>query len=136
LQWDVWGKAILHVDFTRISAHERVRVQVQVELRGEAPGLKQGGVVKQFIHEVTIECEVTSLPDKLLVNVNQLALGQSIAVSALDLPPTVQILLDPETLVVECHEPVEVEEEAAGAGEAAEPEVIGRKKEEEGEAEE
>lgn len=131
LQWDVWGKGILHVDFTRVSAHEKVRVQVTVELRGEAPGLKQGGVIKQSVHQVSIECEVTSLPEKLHVNVNQLALGQSITIADLELPPTVRVLMEPETVVVECHEPIEVAEEAAGPGETAEPEVIGRKKEEE-----
>lgn len=128
LQWDTWGKQILHVDFTRVSAHERVRVQVPVELRGEAPGMKQGGVVKQLIHEAPIECEVSSLPDKLYVNINQLGLGDSISVGSLELPPTVEILLDPDVLVVQCAEPVEVEEEAVAA-EQAEPEVIGRKKE-------
>ena len=131
LQWDVWGKDIVHADFTRVSAHEKVRVQVTVELRGEAPGLKQGGVIKQSVHQVSIECEVTALPEKLHVNVNQLNLGQVITIGDLDLPPTVRVLMDPETVVVECHEPIEVAEEAAGPAEAAEPEVIGRKKEEE-----
>lgn len=136
LQWDVWGKHVLHVDFTRVSAHEKVRVQVPVELRGEAPGLRQGGVIKQSIHEVPIECEVTALLEKLLVSINQLKLGDSIKISDLALPATVSILLDPETLVVECVEPVEeAEEEAAAAEGTAEPEVIGRKKEEEGEEE-
>lgn len=137
LQWDVWGKEILHADFTRVSAHERVRVQVPVELRGEAPGLRQGGVLKHSIHEVPIECEVTALPEKLLVNINQLNLGDSITIGKLELPPTVTVLVDPEEVVVECHEPVELEEAAASAADmSAEPEVIGRKKEEEAEAEE
>ena len=134
LQWDTWGKHILHVDFTRVSAHEKVRVQVVVELRGEAPGMKQGGVVKQLIHEVPIECEVTALPEKLYVNINHLNLGDSIAIGSLELPPTVTILVEPEMVVVQCVQPVEVEEEGAAA-EPAEPEVIGRKKEEEEEAE-
>lgn len=136
LQWDVWGTHVLHVDFTRVSAHEKVRVQVPVELRGEAPGIRQGGVVKQSIHEVPIECEVTALLDKLQVSVNHLKLGDSIKISDLELPATVKILMDPEMLVVECVEPVEEVEEEAAAGEGtAEPEVIGRKKEEEGEEE-
>jgi len=134
LQWDTWGKHILHVDFTRVSAHEKVRVQVVVELRGEAPGMKQGGVVKQLIHEVPIECEVTALPEKLYVNINHLNLGDSIAIGSLELPPTVTILVEPEMVVVQCVQPVEVEEEGAAA-EPAEPDVIGRKKEEEEEAE-
>ncbi|MEN6557621.1 MAG: 50S ribosomal protein L25, partial [Thermoguttaceae bacterium] len=51
LQWDTWGTHIIHVDFTRISEDEIVEVRVPVELRGEAPGVREGGVVMQHIHE-------------------------------------------------------------------------------------
>ncbi|MCR4413583.1 MAG: 50S ribosomal protein L25 [Thermoguttaceae bacterium] len=129
LQWDTWGTHVLHVDFTRVSEHERVRVEVPVELRGEAPGVKAGGVIKQAIHQIEIECEATAIPDKIHVSINRLELGQQITVGQIELPPTVKILADPTELVVECHEPVEVAEEAAAPAEG-EPEVIGRKKEE------
>ena len=79
LQWDTWGTHVLHVDFTRISEHEKVQVEVTVELRGEAPGLKEGGVVEQLLHQVQIECEVTAIPEKLEVNINQLNLGESVS---------------------------------------------------------
>jgi large subunit ribosomal protein L25 len=134
LQWNTWGTQVLHVDFTRVSEHEKVRVEVVVELRGEAPGVKAGGVVKQFLHQVEIECEATAIPDKLHVNINQLAMGQQITVGQLPLPPNVTVLADADDPVVECHEPVEVAEEAAAPVEG-EPEVIGRRKEE-GEGEE
>jgi len=135
LQWDTWGTHVLHVDFTRISEHEKVEVRVAVALRGEAPGLKAGGIVKQLVHEVEIECEATAIPEKLFVSVNHLELGQSITVGQLELPPGIVIFAEPETVVVECTEPVEEVEEAAAAPAEGEPEVIGRKKEE-GEEEE
>ena len=47
LQWDTWGTHIVHVDFTRISEHEIVEVRVPIELRGESPGVREGGVVVQ-----------------------------------------------------------------------------------------
>jgi large subunit ribosomal protein L25 len=135
LQWNTWGTSVLHVDFTRISEHEKLRVRVVVELRGEAPGLKAGGIVKQQVHELQIECEATALPERLYVNVNQLELNGAITIAQLEPPPGVVVLGDVETIVVECVEPMEmIEAEAAAPGEA-EPEVIGRKKEEEGEEE-
>ncbi len=137
LQWNTWGTTVLHVDFTRISEHEKLRVRVVVELRGEAPGLKAGGVVKQQVHELQIECEATSLPERLYVNVNHLEMNTSITVAQLEPPPGVVVLGEPETIVVECVEPVEiVEAEGGAAAGEVEPEVIGRKKEEEGEEEE
>lgn len=136
IQWDTWGLRALHVDFTRVSEHEKVQVQVTLELRGEAPGVKAGGVLKQHVHNLEIECEATAIPERLYVNINHLELEQAITVAQLELPPGIVVLGDPEVTVVECTEPVEVEEEAPVAAAEAEPEVIGRKKEEGEEAEE
>ncbi|NUQ63393.1 MAG: 50S ribosomal protein L25 [Pirellulales bacterium] len=136
LQWDTWGTHILHVDLTRVSAHEKVEVRVAVELRGEAPGVKQGGIVEQPIHELDIECEVSSIPEKIEVNINHLELDQSITVADLKLPPTVRVLEDATAVVVQCNVPAEEAEPAEGVpAEGAEPELIGRKKTEEGEEE-
>ena len=133
LQWDTWGTHILHIDFTRISAHEKVEVEVPIELRGEAPGVRQGGVVEQLLQQVSIECEATDIPEALHVNVNELNLDETITLGQLKLPQTARILADPEAVVTQCVAPVEVlEEEPADAAEA-EPEVIGCKPSEEGE---
>ncbi|MFZ1934979.1 MAG: 50S ribosomal protein L25 [Thermoguttaceae bacterium] len=138
LQWDTWGTHIIHVDFTRISEHEIVEVRVPVELRGESPGVRAGGVVVQHIHEVEIACPASVIPEKLAVNINQLMLEQSILLGSIELPEGAKILADDlEVAVVECIIPKEVPEEGA-AGEAAsgEPEVIGAKETEGEEAEE
>jgi large subunit ribosomal protein L25 len=129
LQWDVYGVDILHVDFARVSEHERISVEVKVGLRGEAPGIKDGGVVEHLVHEVEIECEALSIPEKLYLSVNELKVGDSLAVSAIHLPPGVTLLSDPDQIAVHCVIPVEAEEAEPGEG-GAEPEVIGRKAEE------
>jgi large subunit ribosomal protein L25 len=131
LQWDTYGTHVLHVDFTRVSAHELVKVQVMVELRGEAPGVKAGGVVEQLVHHVDIECPAGSIPDKLYVNINHLKLTETITLATLELPEKAQLFGDPEAIVVQCVVPTEWPEEAAGEAVPGEPEVIGAKKEEE-----
>src|SRR5438270_8949940 len=45
LQWDPLGQDILHADFARVSADERITLDVRVELRGTAPGVTAGGVL-------------------------------------------------------------------------------------------
>ncbi|MGW8257902.1 MAG: 50S ribosomal protein L25 [Thermoguttaceae bacterium] len=132
MQWDTWGTHVLHVDLTRISAEELVEVTLTVELRGEAPGIREGGVVNQHIHEAEISCTAGAIPEKLRVNVNNLKLGDSIALGAISLPEGAKFLAeDLEEIVVECVVPVELpEEEEAEAG-VEEPEVIGAKKEDE-----
>jgi len=131
LQWDTWGTHIVHVDFTRISEHEIVEVRVPVELRGEAPGVREGGVVVQLIHEVEIACPASVIPEKLAVNINHLMLNESILLSSLEVPEGAKVLAaDLETVMVECMVPQELPEEGAGEA-AAEPEIIGAKEKEE-----
>lgn len=135
VQWNTWGDVVLHVDFTRVSEHERVQLSVPVVLRGEAAGLKDGGVVKQHLHKIEIETEPTSAPEQIVVHINDLGFNQQIHVADVIPPEGVKILTDPETLVVECSEQVVVEESEEAPAEGAEPEVIGRKKADEEEEE-
>ena len=89
-----------------------------IELRGESPGVREGGVIVQLVHDVELACPASAIPEKLAVNINQLALNASVKLSELDLPEGAKILAaDLEALVVECVVPVEAAEEGA-AGEA------------------
>lgn len=133
LQWDAFGIDVLHVDFTRVKAGEVVELTLTIELRGEAPGTKAGGVVIHAVHELPIECPVTSITDKVVVTINSLELDESITAADVELPEGAKLLVPPETIVVQCVEPTpeeEEEEEGGIAGASAEPDVIGRADEE------
>ena len=136
LQWDTYGTHVLHVDFTRISLDELVKVHLGLELRGQAPGVKEGGVVEQLVHDVQIECPAGAIPEKLYVNVNHLKLEEKVTLAQLELPARSKVFGDPETVVVQCVVPVEKPDLEAAEAVPGEPEVIGAKKEEEEEAEE
>jgi len=136
LQWDHLGIDVLHVDFRRVSADERIHVTVPVEVKGIAPGVTAGGILDQPIHSLAIECPAIHVPDSIRVNVNELQLGAAIHVRDLHLPPDVKALTDAEAIVVHVRAPqAEPEAAAAEAAEQAEPEVIRRKAAEEGEEE-
>lgn len=130
LQWDTYGTNVLHLDLTRVAADERLKVTIGVELRGQAVGVKEGGVIEQVIHDVEIECLATEIPEKLTLRINDLALNGSLTASAIELPQGAKLVSDPDELVVHCV-PAAVEEELVATTEGAEPEVIGRKAEEE-----
>ena len=131
LQWDTWGTHILHADFTRVFEDEKVEVEVSLELRGEAPGVKEGGVIDQVLHQLNLQCVVTEIPEKLHVNINSLELGAAITVADLELPEGVAVLDSGDAIVVQCVQPMVAEEEEGADAASAEPEVIGRKEEEE-----
>lgn len=136
VQWDAFGAEVLHIDLTRVSADERVRVEVNVELRGEAPGVKEGGVVEHVLHTVDIECLATGIPERLFVRINALGLNGSLLVKDIELPEGVKMLAPPDEMVVHCIPPAAEEEAEAPLAGAAEPELIGRKPTEEGADEE
>jgi large subunit ribosomal protein L25 len=137
VQWDALGKEVVHFDLVRVSASESVEISLPIELRGTAPGSREGGVVVHIAHDIVIECPVTAIPERVGVSINALALGGSIKMAEVDLPQGAKLLSDPEQIVVQCVAPLEAPEgEGAAAGESAEPEIIGRKAEdEEGEEE-
>jgi large subunit ribosomal protein L25 len=116
------------VDFTRVSADERVKVRVPLEVRGQAAGVKEGGMLEHLIHEVEIECPVVAIPDKLLINVSALKIGESMTVGQATLPEGVKIVSGADQIAVNVAKPKEEEEEAAATGEAVEPELIRKEK--------
>jgi len=133
VQWDALGSNVLHLDLARVDANEKVEVTLQVELHGEAPGLKNGGVVSLVQKEVTILCPVSAVPDNLVCEVGALELDGVISASDLSLPNGAELAGSPDETIASCQEPkaaAPAEEEEGDA--AAQPEVIGEDKAEEG----
>ena len=140
VQWDVFCQQVLHVDLLRVRAGEKVKIDVPIELRGESPGVLNGGLIEQFVHSIEIEVALDVIPDKLHLSIKNLQIdGHLTAKDIFDLPAGAKILSDEDAVIVHCVLPATEEEPAAaeeGAA-AAEPEVIGKgKEEEEEEAEE
>jgi len=130
LQWDPLGHDILHVDFTRVAADERITVDVRLELKGTAPGVTAGGNIDQPLHNLEVECLAIAIPESIRVNVGEMQIDSVIKVRDLVLPPGVTTKADPDAVVVMVHPPIAEAEAAPVPGEAAEqaePEVIGRK---------
>lgn len=131
IQWNTWGAAIYHVDFARVSADEKVNVILPLKLFGECPGVFAGGVLTQNLHEIHVECPAISIPENIVVRTEGLELGGHLTVKDIVFPEFVRPLIDLEEIVVHCQLPKEEAAEAPAEGaEGAEPEVIGKKKEE------
>ncbi len=129
----------IHMDLARVSADERVRVRVGIELRGTPKGIAEGGVLDQSMADIEVECLVLEIPDVLHPNVAHLALGDSLRVKDLVLPKGVTAVSDPEDRVASVRALAAAPDAVAPAeGEeavTAEPERIGRIRKEEGEEE-
>jgi large subunit ribosomal protein L25 len=131
VQYDHLGLEVLHVDFARVSLDEKVEVTVPLELKGEPKGEKDGGVLQQVIAELEIECLVTDIPDKITHNVSEMALNDVVHIKELNLPSGVRCLQDGELIAIQVKEIKEEEVAPPAEAETAEPEVIGKKAEDE-----
>lgn len=126
----------IHADLMRVDLDERVEVQVAINTKGHAAGVKAGGELTQYMADITLECRVTAIPEEIEIDISGLEIDDQIAVGDLKLPEGVTTDVEPHELVVAVRPKREAdeEEEAGAEGEAqAEPELIGRQAPEEGE---
>lgn len=124
VQYDPVSDQVIHVDFLRVSERTTITVEVPVQFinEEEAPGLKTGGVLNVVRFTVELVCRADSIPEKLVCDLTGIELGESIHISAFDLPEGVTpAITDRDFTVATIAVPsaVKVEAEDAAAAEAA-----------------
>src|SRR3954453_18931807 len=130
VQYDHLGLEVIHVDFARVSLDEKVEVTVPLELKGTPKGEEEGAVLQESVAELEIEFLVTDNPEAIRHNVTDMGKDSVLHVKDLKLPTGVRVLQDQDQIVAmvrEIQEEVAATEAVEGA---AEPEVIGKGKEE------
>lgn len=116
---------LMHIDFQRVRADEKIRMQVPLHFLNEAlaPGVKLGGQVSHHLTGVEVSCLPKDLPEFIAVDVSAMGLGDSLHLSDLQLSEGVSLVAlshGDDALVVTLHTAhAGVEEEAPVAGIAA-----------------
>ncbi len=129
---------LLHTDFLEIAMDRLLELTVNVEIVGEAEGVKlDGGIMDIVTHSIEVECLPSDIPESIKVDVSHLKINDYIRVKNIQVDAKVKILSDPEIVVVTIVPPIKEEVPVEAVAEAAEPEVIKKGKPgEEGAAEE
>jgi len=128
LQFDYLGRDVVHVDLMRVDVTEMIKVDVPVELKGVAKGASEGGVVESNTDHLEIECLAINIPEKIVVVIKDLGVGESIKAGDLKLPDGVKLVSLPDTAVVSCRIVAEAKTTEQVEAEApAAPEVITEK---------
>jgi large subunit ribosomal protein L25 len=99
---------ILHADFQRVQADEKLRMTVPIHFLNEANcmGVKLGGgVVSHSLNEIEISCLPKDLPEYIAIDLVDLELGDIIHLSEVPLPAGVELAQapDPDVPVVVIH---------------------------------
>lgn len=126
IQRHPYKPVILHMDFLRINAKEKLQMNVPLHFINEdqAPGAKEGGVITHHLTEVEISCLPSNLPEFIEVDLANLEMGAAIHLTELKLPKGLELIaLQAEEVqnhsVVSIHKPKVAAEASADAGEAA-----------------
>jgi large subunit ribosomal protein L25 len=131
VQYDHLGKNVIHADLMRVDVTELIRVTVPIELKGTAAGTHEGGIVEAHAGHLEIECKATDIPEKIIISVKDMHVGDTLHAGDIGLPEGVKLVTAAGMVLVTCHTVAvktteEVEEETPAA-----PEVITEKKAEE-----
>lgn len=88
VQRDVVRDMPTHVDFLRLSEKSRISLFIPVEFINEeiAPGIKKGGVLTTVRQEVELRVTAGNIPEKLVVDMTGLDIGDVIHISNITLP--------------------------------------------------
>ena len=105
LQWDIYSTHVRHVDLMRVDPDAITTVDVPVATRGEPAGLKFGGQMRQSVKYVSVTCQAFRVPKAVIARVASLQIGGTLKVSDLEVPETVTINTDGDTVAVEVYDP-------------------------------
>jgi large subunit ribosomal protein L25 len=128
LQSDPLSREFTHVDFYRISLDKELTTHIPVVTVGISVGVQEGGILEFSAREVTVKCLPTLIPDKIEVDITAMKVGNTIHISDLKVPEGVQLLEEPDGVVMTVVAPKAiVEEVVAPTTEVTEPELITKK---------
>lgn len=134
---------LLHADLKRIDLTKRIKVAVPVATTGEARGVKlQGGLMEIVSRSVEIECLPGDIPERFVVDVTELMIGQAKRASDIELSGSMKLVSPADAVIAHMvalraeAEPAAATTEVAAPAAAGEPEVVKKGKKEEEAAEE
>lgn len=126
-QADTFTRTLTHVEFLSVNMSEETEVEAEILLVGESVGAKSGGVVAQNLYSVVVSATPDKLPERIEVDITDLAIGDALTVADLPKVDDYTIVTDGEEQIVAIMEPQAEEVADEEASEAAQPEVIGEK---------
>ncbi len=83
LQFQPVKDTVLHIDFLEVFPDKPIVMEVPVKIEGHAEGVKAGGKLTMSMRKLKVKAPYTEIPERLVVNVDSLGLGKSLAVGDL-----------------------------------------------------
>ena len=122
VQYHPVSDAPLHVDFQRVGAGAQVTVAVPVVFinHERSAGLRRGGILNIVRHAIEMVCSVDNIPERLVVNLDGLDIGDSLHISAVEMPANARpVIQERDFTIASIAASSAVREEAATAAATA-----------------
>ncbi|MGO3731886.1 MAG: 50S ribosomal protein L25/general stress protein Ctc [Vagococcus sp.] len=124
-QLDTFTKSWIHAEFLAVDMSQETEVEAELTLIGTPKGVKAGGTMEQNLYTVMVSATPDKLPERVEVDVTDLAIGDSMVIGDIPKQADFSIVTDVEEQVCAVVE-ITVQEDLE-VSEAAEPEVINEK---------
>ena len=80
-QKDSLKNGFVHVDFLAVDMSKELTTEVRIVLIGESAGVKDGGVLQQSLHEVSISATPANIPQTMDIHVTNLQVAETITIA-------------------------------------------------------
>lgn len=100
IQHDSLSGRAMHADFLAIDESTEITAHIPAHLLGEAPGVKAGGVIEQYVHAIEITCLPDDLPDTIDIDISKLELGDSLHIGDIQYPTGVRPAQSADVVIV------------------------------------
>jgi large subunit ribosomal protein L25 len=100
VQYDPLKSVPIHVDFYGVDLDRDIKVEVRVVVEGKAKGIVLGGQLEVFRDSLDVICKPLDVPEKIVIDVTDLGIGDSLQVSEIKLPAGVRAVYEDNFSVV------------------------------------
>lgn len=125
-QADPLKNTVVHADLLSVDKSTQITAEVTVNTVGDSPGVKEGGVLQQALHEITVTGTPGNIPQSIDVDISKLEINDVVTIEDLKGASSYEIEHDAEETILSILPP-RVEEEPQEEEVVEEPEVIDEK---------
>ena len=125
---------LTHLDFWELPVSKEQLVRIPIEVTGDSPGVKGGGVLQMVVRDIPVLCLPTDIPSFVELDISKMELGDSIRIQDIELPEKVSHSTEENYAVISivgrAKEEEVVEEEISEGEEGSEEATVDSEEEE------
>ena len=99
-EYNIRTDKVLHADFFVPTADQKLTYVLKIQYSGTPAGVLKGGFMLKHIPNIKIKTNIANLPERVVVDVSKINIGETLSVKDLNLGKDVEILTDANLPIV------------------------------------